>query len=156
LRKALDAFPAALPYRHVIVLFSDGENLSGSPFGAAVQAGQIHCPVYTIVVGTEEGGNIPLADGSFVRDPRDKTVISKADAGSLKRIAALSGGRLFRFTDGNILPRIAESIGGATVKGAVGAVRIVQIDRYRLFLSLALVFLLIHLGVRVVKWKNYF
>ena len=97
----------AIPPTAMLVI-SDGAQMSGrtTPAAAAAQARSLHIPVYTVVVGTQEGVvNVPLAGGyqAQLRVPPDPE--------TLRSVARLTGGQFFTATDQNRLRQIYEKLG---------------------------------------------
>ncbi len=88
----------------IIILITDGENTAGGdPIKAARKAKEKGIRVYTIGVGTKQGGRIPTGRDAFGR-PRFKTyrgrvVVSKLDDSQLKRVAKITGGKYYRVQD---------------------------------------------------------
>jgi Ca-activated chloride channel homolog len=109
-----------------VVLVSDGENLSGDPgagVGAVRQAG---ARLFTIGVGTPQGGFIPIVDstGAVVgqrRGPDGKPVLTRLDEEQLRQLARRGGGRYERGDgSGRAALHIADAIrsaGGEEVRG---------------------------------------
>jgi Ca-activated chloride channel family protein len=97
----------AIPPTAMLVI-SDGAQMSGrtTPAVAAAQARSLHIPVYTVVVGTQEGVvNVPLAGGyqAQLRVPPNPE--------TLRSVARLSGGQFFTATDQKRLRQIYEKLG---------------------------------------------
>jgi Ca-activated chloride channel family protein len=59
---------------------------------AAKQAAAGGIRIFTVGVGSEEGSEIPLGPGEFVRDPSGKVVQSRLDAARMSEIAESTGG----------------------------------------------------------------
>jgi Ca-activated chloride channel family protein len=97
----------AIPPTAMLVI-SDGAQMSGrtTPEAAASQARSLHIPVYTVVVGTQEGVvNVPLAGGyqAQLRVPPNPE--------TLRSVARLTGGQFFTATDQSRLRQIYEKLG---------------------------------------------
>ncbi|MDR2808772.1 MAG: VWA domain-containing protein [Spirochaetaceae bacterium] len=56
---AISGFQDGFPTRRVIVLFSDGENLTGSPLLACERAARAGITIAAVALGTEEGAVVP-------------------------------------------------------------------------------------------------
>jgi Ca-activated chloride channel family protein len=80
----------------VLVLITDGEDLSGDAVAAAQAAGKDGVKIFTVGVGTSAGELIPVpgANGGtdFVKDSDGKFVKSHLDESTLKQIAQAAGG----------------------------------------------------------------
>jgi Ca-activated chloride channel family protein len=97
----------AIPPTAMLVI-SDGAQMSGrtTPGAAASEARSLHIPVYTVVVGTQEGVvNVPLAGGyqAQLRVPPNPE--------TLRSVASLTGGQFFTATDQSRLRQIYEKLG---------------------------------------------
>jgi Ca-activated chloride channel family protein len=143
------------PYR-AIVLFSDGEFLTGNPNAPALRAAKEAVPVYVFAVGSEQGGAVILPGGEPARDRAGEPVVSRLRSDALERIATLSGGKLYE-------PKVAAEESSATIlkdlRGPVDrqqmpGLRRMQKDRFRLFLALAVAFLAVSVLVRAVRWRD--
>lgn len=89
----------------VIILLTDGANNAGniSPLAAAEMAKDKNIRVYTIGVGSQVGGMIPI--------PGTNTyTIADLDEPLLKQIASATGGKYFRATDSQKLSNIYSEI----------------------------------------------
>lgn len=95
----------------IVMIVSDGENLEGDAVEAARRAYlDEKVRVFTVGVGTLEGGKIPKVARSakeraqplknVVRDEYGLDVVSRLDARALRAIAAAGGGMYFEFEPG--------------------------------------------------------
>lgn len=111
IRTCEEAFGKAEGFSRAIVIISDGEELDADGLEAARQAAANGVRIFTVGVGSEEGSEIPLGPGEFVRDPSGKVVQSRLDAERMKEIAAVTGG-FYLPLDENTARRLAgEGIG---------------------------------------------
>ena len=79
----------------ILILITDGEDLSQDALRAAALAKQEKMIIYTVGVGTAQGELIPLPDGSagdFVKDPLGSFVTSRLDEKTLAAVAETTGG----------------------------------------------------------------
>jgi Ca-activated chloride channel homolog len=88
-----------------VIIFTDGEELSGDAPKAAKAAANAGVRVFTVGVGTPEGSLIPIGSGegggtSFVKDSKGQVVKSKLDEKRLKEIAESTGGFYIHLEDG--------------------------------------------------------
>jgi len=88
-----------------VIIFTDGEELSGDALKAAKAAANAGVRVFTVGVGTPEGSLIPIASGegggnTFVKDSKGQVVKSKLDEKRLKEIAESTGGFYIHLEDG--------------------------------------------------------
>ena len=91
-----------------MLVISDGAQKSGrtTPAAAATQARSLHIPVYTVVIGTQDGVvNVPLAGGfnAQLRVPPDPE--------TLRAVARMTGGQFFTAPDEERLRQIYEKLG---------------------------------------------
>ncbi len=93
---AVDALKSQPNNLKILVLVTDGEDLEGHVIDEAKVAAQNGVRIYTVGVGTPEGGTIPLRDDSGavmqMRDSSGEVVQSKLDEETLRQIASLTGG----------------------------------------------------------------
>ncbi|MDR2019444.1 MAG: VWA domain-containing protein [Treponema sp.] len=88
---ACSAFQNTLPTRREIILFSDGELLSGSLNAALDRAKTADIKVIALGLGSEEGGPVPV-DGDILQDGTGAPVFSRLRAGTLRSAAERTGG----------------------------------------------------------------
>jgi Ca-activated chloride channel family protein len=107
LEKLIDAaalaFKDDFPGKRRIVLFSDGEALSGSLAGACDRCLARDIAVIAVGVGTEEGGLVPRAEtfpgiDPAAGEPDGQGIVSRADHEALRMAAGRTGGA---YIDGN-------------------------------------------------------
>ncbi|MEY2578555.1 MAG: Ca-activated chloride channel [Verrucomicrobiota bacterium] len=87
-----------------LIIFTDGEELSGDSLATAKAATDAGVRIFTVGVGTSEGSLIPLGgEGgatAFVKDSNGQVVKSKLDEKRLKEIAETTGGFYIHLEDG--------------------------------------------------------
>ena len=87
-----------------LVIFTDGEELSGDATKTAKTAADAGVRIFTVGVGTPEGSLIPITgEGGatgFVKDSNGQVVKSKLDEKRLKEIAETTGGFYIHLEDG--------------------------------------------------------
>lgn len=86
----------------VVVLLSDGEDLSSKPMQVAEELRKLGIKVFTIGIGANEESLIPIvgnngATSGFMKYG-DKYIRSRLDESLLKKIASTTGGEYFRAT----------------------------------------------------------
>jgi Ca-activated chloride channel family protein len=84
-----------------IVLVSDGEDLSGDAKASLAAARDAGARMFSIGVGTPDGGTIPLVDSvgavtGIKRDRLGREVVTRLDEGLLRELARRGGGRYAR------------------------------------------------------------
>ena len=87
-----------------LIIFTDGEELSGDAVKAAQAAADAGVRIFTVGVGTPEGSLIPIpGEGGgtgFVKDTNGQVVKSKLDEKRLKEIAETTNGFYIHLEDG--------------------------------------------------------
>jgi Ca-activated chloride channel family protein len=87
-----------------LVIFTDGEELSGDAVKAAKTAADNGIRIFTVGVGTPQGSLIPVTgeDGgtAFVKDEKGQVVKSKLDETRLREIAKSTGGFYLHLENG--------------------------------------------------------
>ncbi len=156
IEKALAAFPEGSIRHKAIILFSDGEELSGNPSRLLHSASQSGIPIFTVGTGSREGVKIILSDGTAVRDNNGNAVVSFLNEELLTEIAESSGGTYVGMEVPNAYNRLVSVIGDFFNQRDRRGFRLRSIERYNVFLFLAVLFLAVHTAIRFVKWKKTF
>ena len=89
---SISAFPDSQDSRKQLILFTDGENLSGSLDGSDERLKQNRIEFTAVGVGTLNGSVIPLPGNNVVRDENGEPVISRLDEQSLRNLAEETAG----------------------------------------------------------------
>jgi Ca-activated chloride channel homolog len=154
---AIEAARAALHRRpgsdRILILVTDGENLTGDALTAAQQAAkQEGLKIYTIGIGTAAGDLIPLPPdqgGGFVKDETGALVKSHLDEGELKAIASATGGAYVRLGgQGEDFEAFLRTVFGAVARhDLVYRQQRIYTQRYQWPLAASLVMLLASLAV---------
>lgn len=152
---AMDAYPDGTHAHRLILLISDGESLSGDPAAAIGRARREGYTVIALMTGTIDGAVIPLVSGDVVRDEDGAPVVTRADDTVLRSIAEQTDGRLLvadQIEPGSLVRVIEEYEQQRAARG----LRLVDVDRFRLFLGIALLGLVVSVVIRVVPWHGLF
>jgi Ca-activated chloride channel homolog len=88
---AVSTFGKSAMGNRALIIFTDGEELSGDAVQEAKNAAEAGVRIFTIGVGTPQGSLIPVENG-FVKDLTGQVVKSKLDEKRLREIAAAAGG----------------------------------------------------------------
>ena len=119
-----------------LIIFTDGEELSGDAVKTAKAASDAGVRIFTVGVGTPEGSLIPIRGNeggtAFVKDGKGQVVKSKLDEKRLREIAEATGGFYLHLENG---PRAMQQLfteGLAKMKAAEIDVRLSRkpIERY--------------------------
>lgn len=151
---AADTFPGGTPRHRVIVLFSDGGHDEGIDRRVTERLRDQGIPVHAVIAGTPAGGTIPTTDGGVLRDSSGEPVVVGIMEERMRRLAAATGGEVFFLTEGTTVARLAgelEQIGGS---GASVLFRQASVDRYHVFVLLALALITVMLLVQNIRWKG--
>ena len=142
---ATQSFGKSAVGNRALVIFTDGEELSGDAIKNAKAAADAGVRIFTIGVGTASGSLIPISgeDGetSFVKDSAGQVVKSKLDEKRLREVAQAAGGFYLHLENG---PRTMQQLyteGLAKMQAAEMDVRLSRrpIERYEWPLGAALV-----------------
>jgi Ca-activated chloride channel family protein len=156
LEESLAAFSGTGSSYRAILLFTDGEYLSGNPLGPAARAGEQGIPILVAATGSEEGSRVLLPGGRTLLDGSGQPVVSRLALEPLRRIATLSGGEVYRLS-GRVeeaAGRILEDLRGQREGEMILGMRREKTDRYRVLLLLALGFLSVHVLIKAVRWRD--
>ena len=142
---ATQSFGKSATGNRALIIFTDGEELSGDAVKTAKEAAGAGVRIFTVGVGTPQGSLIPVTgdDGqtAFVKDSAGQVVKSKLDDKRLREIAQATGGFYVHLEDGPRTVQQVQSEGLAKMQAAEMDVRLSRrpIERYEWPLSAALV-----------------
>jgi Ca-activated chloride channel family protein len=128
----------------LVLLVSDGEDFGDETDDAIAQLEKDGIRVFTLGVGTEEGGSIPTATGGKLLDEDGNTVIARLKPDDLRAIARETNGRYFELSNNrNEVPALIDAI--QAMEGEVRDVQMVDVgaNKYFYFLFVALAVLVI-------------
>jgi Ca-activated chloride channel family protein len=130
---AAGAFQDASPAKRLIILFSDGEALSGSLQAALDRAGNQDIEVTSVALGSIAGGPVP-----WLESPDEEVQMSFRQDGALHLAAELTGGI---YVDGNrpdAAALLSEHIKSLAPESALSGYHQEAQDQRRLFVLMAL------------------
>ena len=133
---AVETFGKSAAGNRALIIFTDGEELSGDAVKTAKSAADAGVKIFTIGIGTPQGSLIPInsEDGgtAFVKDSAGQVVKSKLDEKRLREIAQATGGLYFHLESGPRTMSELYSQGLATMKAAEFDARLSRtpIERY--------------------------
>ena len=131
-----------------LIIFTDGEELSGDAVKEAKKAEEAGVKIFTVGVGTIQGSLIPLAqEGGFVKDAKGQVHKSKLDEGRLREIAQATGGMYLHLESGPQTMRQLYEEGLSKLKAAEIDARLSRrpIERYEWPLGAAIALLIVSL-----------
>jgi len=141
---ATQSFGKSAMGNRALVVFTDGEELSGDAVKTAKEAADAGVRIFTVGVGTPQGSLIPVTgdDGqtSFVKDSSGQVVKSKLDDKRLREIAQATGGFYLHLENGPRSMQQIQNEGLAKMQAAEMDVRLSRrpIERYEWPLGAAL------------------
>jgi Ca-activated chloride channel homolog len=142
---ATQSFGKSAMGNRALVIFTDGEELSGDAVKTAKEAADAGVRIFTVGVGTPQGSLIPVTgdDGqtSFVKDSAGQVVKSKLDDKRLREIAQATGGFYLHLENGLRTMQQIQNEGLAKMQAAEMDVRLSRrpIERYEWPLGAALI-----------------
>jgi Ca-activated chloride channel homolog len=135
-----------------LIIFTDGEELSGDAVTEAKKAADAGVKIFTIGVGTAQGSLIPVegnGEAGFVKDAKGQVVKSKLDENRLREIAQATGGIYLHLESGPQTMRQLYADGLSKLKTAEIDARLSSrpIERYEWPLAGAIVALIASLFI---------
>jgi Ca-activated chloride channel homolog len=146
---ATQTFGKSAMGNRALVIFTDGEELSGDAVNEAKKAADAGVKIFTVGVGTAQGSLIPVEgkEGGFVKDAKGQVVKSKLDENRLREIAQATGGMYLHLESGPQTMRQLYTEGLSKLKAAEIDARLSSrpIERYEWPLAGAIVALVVSL-----------
>src|SRR5213593_1301648 len=142
---AMQSFGKSATGNRALIIFTDGEELSGDAIKTAKEAADAGVRIFTVGVGTPQGSLIPVTgdDGqtAFVKDSAGQVVKSKLDDKRLGEIAQATGGFYVHLESGLRTMRQIQSEALTKMQAAEMDVRLSRrsIERYEWPLGAALI-----------------
>ena len=161
---ATQSFGKSAIGNRALIIFTDGEELSGDAVKTAKGAADAGVRIFTVGVGTAQGSLIPITgdDGqtAFVKDSSGQVVKSKLDDKRLREIAEAAGGFYLHLENGPRTMRQLYDEGLAKMQAAEMDVRLSRqpIERYEWLLGAALIALALSILVperKRVRERSY-
>jgi Ca-activated chloride channel family protein len=128
----------------VIVLLSDGEDLSGEVQDALSDLKQKRVKVFAVGIGSETGEPIPVVDKrgevvDYVKDEAGHTVLSRLDRSGLAAVAEATGGEFFHAPRAVAIPEVAAKIDRLKKSEFEGHLSVRYDERFQTYLGLGLI-----------------
>jgi Ca-activated chloride channel homolog len=131
----------------VIILISDGEDFGDETNAIALQIEAKGLKLFTLGVGTENGGQIRAGSG-YRTDNRGNVVVTRLNPDALKSLASKTGGRYFEINETrNDVARLINTINA--IEGELMEARFVDVSANKYFYFLLLAAILIVLDVLI-------
>ena len=149
---ATQTFGKSAMGNRALIIFTDGEDLSGDAVSEAKKAADAGVKIFTIGVGTAQGSLIPIegnGEAGFVKDAKGQVVKSKLDENRLREIAQATGGIYLHLESGPQTMRQLYADGLSKLKTAEIDARLSSrpIERYEWPLAGAIVALIASLFI---------
>src|SRR3954454_24143651 len=142
---ATQSFGKSAMGNRALIIFTDGEELSGDAAKTAKTAADAGVRIFAVGVGTPQGSLIPVTgesgDTSFVKDSAGQVVKSKLDDKRLREVAEATGGFYLHLENGPRTMQQVQTEGLAKMQAAEMDVRLSRrpIERYEWPLGGALI-----------------
>src|SRR5437870_953021 len=144
---AMQSFGKSAVGNRALIVFTDGEELSGDAAKTAKAAADAGVRIFSVGVGTPQGSLIPITgengETAFVKDSAGQVVKSKLDDKRLREIAQATGGFYIHLESGPRTMQQVQSDGLAKMQAAEMDVRLSRrpIEHYEWPLAAALIVL---------------
>lgn len=155
LLRGIESFTELFESRRTMVLFTDGELLSGDPLHLARRFDEEKISLIIVGVGGTAPALVPLGGGAYLTDADGQRLTTELRPDVLERLGNATGGTVYMANEPGIRDLLVErAVGpGSYLKWGYD---IRSTDRFRFFLGLALLFLAISIAVRVFRWRGMF
>jgi Ca-activated chloride channel family protein len=142
-----------------MILISDGEDHDSKIKEAISEAKKVGLKIISVGIATKAGAPIPLKNenatiSGYVKDKAGNIVISKINAGLLKSVASETGGRYFDDSGKDISGELLKAIKDLEKNKSESSEKSGKIDRFQIFLFVALLLLFIELLFPVKRLRN--
>src|SRR5437660_8223216 len=149
---ATQTFGKSAMGNRALIIFTDGEELSGDAVNEAKKAVDAGVKIFTVGVGTAQGSLIPVegkGEAGFVKDAKGQVVKSKLDENRLREIAQATGGIYLHLESGPQTMRQLYTNGLSRLRTAEIDARLSSrpIERYEWLLAGAIVALIASLFI---------
>ncbi len=160
IRSTMEAFGKGESDNRILVIFTDGEDLSASALEAAKKAaGAVH--IFTVGIGSADGSLIPVPSENggteFVKGPDGQFVKSRLDEATLTAIAQATGGFYTHLQNSPVEMRrlIDEGIGKLSESEIDARMARRPIERYQWPLGLGIVLLAASMLINERKSRKF-
>ena len=153
---ALNSFEEESQGFKTLVIISDGEEHDGNAEQIIEKAKKQGVTTYTIGVGSKEGGTIPIdKNGNFKKDSKGEVIHTKLNEEMLIELAKIGGGKYFNASNIDVAPNIITAINNQEKKKLDEKVFTNYKNHFPLFLSFALVLLLLDFIISERKYNLF-
>ncbi len=154
---AEQAFDAGEKKHKALIIISDGENHEEEAIEMAKEASKNGTKIFTIGVGTQKGGPIPIYDRygrqtDYKKDSDGSIVLSKLNEKMLQEISVHGGGSYYRLAGGKeTIKDIMKKISEMETKEIEEQIYTDYEDQFQFFLFFSLVLILIEIFISSKK-----
>ena len=153
IKTSLKSFTSGEERKKLILLFTDGESLTGNTSLSAKEAKSMGVDVLIFGTGTTDGIELYSMSCEPVINDRGDVVISRLNTSLLKELGMSENIFYLNISDNSVLKNSLDIIkrqsGSAVVSDD-------KESKYQYFLSSAILFLFLYISVRIFPWKNTF
>ncbi len=122
----------------VIILLTDGEELSGSALSAVELAQKEGIRIFAVGIGSLEGAPIP-AEGGFKKDKEGNVILTRVNQELLQALSEKTGGRVFLISqDRTGFQKLFAAISALPKQRLKGSMAYQYQDRFQIFVFLSL------------------
>lgn len=140
---ATQAFSEKEKDSKALILLTDGEDHDPDSKQYVQRAKAAGVRIFTIGIGTADGGTVPEGSGKYKKDRQGQVVLSKLNESFLKQVARETGGLYYRSTRGELeTDALARDIGRITQKGFSSDWSVEYEEDFQTVLILALLLLM--------------
>lgn len=141
----------------VIVLLSDGEDLTGAIDEGIEALKEVNARVLAVGIGSEQGEPIPVLSErgevvGYKKDENGVTVLTRLDRAGLTRVAKDTGGDFFYQPRGVAIPEVVKVIDGLQKAELESRLSITYGEIFQPFVAVGLLFLFLSM-VLVPSWR---
>jgi len=129
----------------VIILLTDGEELTGSSLAAAEQAQKEGIKIFAVGIGSLEGSPIP-AEGGFKKDKEGNVILTRVNQELLQALSEKTGGRAFLISqDRTGFQKLFAAISALPKQRLKNSMAYQYQDRFQIFVFLSLLCLVVEM-----------
>lgn len=142
-----------------VVVISDGEDFGETALKSAEKLKEFGANFFALSVGSSEGAPIPLRGPTgilqtYKKDANQKPVLTRVNRELLAKVAEAGGGTHIELINpDDAAYTLVKGLKSAQRSEANSRIEVVKIERFQIFLALALFFLMIHLSLGYRRGK---
>ncbi len=155
LLRGIESFTELFKSHRTMVLFTDGEQLSGDPQRLARRLEDEKISLIVVGVGGDAPAPVPLGDGAYLTDTEGNRLTTELRPDVLKKLGEAAGSTVFMASESGIRDLLIDQAAGSGNPIRWGY-DFRSTERFRFFLGLALLCLTASIAVKIVRWRNIF